>query len=65
MVLCTNDIDWNPIWIHWIHENMECLLVNSKVDGRKFNKVGVRKAEHEKVRLTKLFHWFLPFLILT
>jgi len=25
-----------------------------KVDGRKFNKPGVKKAEHEKVRLAQL-----------
>ena len=37
--------------IHWIYGNMGCVLINSKVDGRKFNKIGVKKAEHEKVIL--------------
>ena len=30
------------------------MIVNSKVDGRKFNKPGVKKAEHEKVRMAQL-----------
>ena len=33
----------------WQHEI--CVLINSKVDGRKFNRIGVTKAEHEKVTL--------------
>ena len=40
--------------IHWIYGNMGCVLINSKVDGRKFNKIGVKKAEHEKVTLAQL-----------
>ena len=33
---------------------MWCILVNSKVDGRKFNLPGVKKAEHEKVKFDYL-----------
>ena len=40
------------IWQH--------ILINSKVDGRKFNKPGVKKAEHEKVTLAQLLDLFFP-----
>ena len=39
---------------------MGCVLINSKVDGRKFNKIGVKKAEHEKVKLAQLLDLFVP-----
>ena len=46
--------------INWIYDNMGCVLINSKVDGRKFNKPGVKKAEHEKVTLAQLLDLFVP-----
>ena len=43
---------------------MWSVLINSKVDGRKFNKPGVKKAEHEKVILAQLLDWVVRATLL-
>ena len=44
--------------------NMWSVVINLKVDGRKFNKPGVKKAEHEKVGLAQILDLVVPATLL-